>query len=138
MKVKSKTALPPLQLKTMVDKIMVKGNLTQNDIERACGFHLNYLSRQKGLEENGQPISKHLVEKLERKYEFLLTGRRTFEIGEQQIINQMADQITLLRSYVDVLSTELAIVLDPKNASRKKQELATTAREAVADQLTTM
>jgi len=133
-KIKKSTTLLPtkplLPLKTLVNKICDKGNLTQNDIERACDFHLNYLSRQLGHEKKGEQTSVHLVEKLERKYEFILTGKRTIEVGEEALMNKMANEITYLRAYVDVLMTEVAFLIDSNNGSGKKQELATTAREA--------
>lgn len=129
---------PALELRQIIDKIVRKGDVKQQDIEKALNVSSGYLSRQLYAEKNGTAISKQLMRRLEVEYEFILTGRKTINMDQVELINRMADQITLLRSTVDVMMTELVTLLDSKNPSIKKRQLTKIAKEAAEEMMRSM
>lgn len=142
MKTKEGTASPVksprFPLNDMIEVIKVKGNLTNRDIAKALGKFEDYLSKQLSVEKTGGKASTVLIDRVERKYEYILTGKRTFEIDQQELIDKMAEQITYIRAQLDVTLNELSVLLDPKNPSKKKRELTMSAKAAAEEMMRSM
>lgn len=135
MKTKKKPIVFATPLKDLVEQIKMKGELSQNDIEREIGKHLNYLSSQMTMEKKGVPTSKPLMALLEHKFQFILTGEKTIKVEQQELNNKLADQITYLLANMEVLLEQVATIQNPLNPEQRRKELTRTAKVAAGKRL---
>lgn len=121
-------------LTTMIDTIKAKEpGMTQKSIAKQIPCGADYLSRMIAREESGERVPSTLLLKIEKKFEYVLTGKKTVYGDQNSIVESLKEENLALSALVHVFMKETMGVLANHNGLSIGEMEARIARSCRAE-----